>query len=221
MKAVALVSAGIDSPVAAYLMMKQGADVIALHMDNRPFTDDREIEKAGDLVRRLEEICEEGKNAGEIKENVRVTALMAPHGHAQAQFAKHCDRRYGCLLCKRQMYRVAEAVAERYDAAAMITGESLGQVASQTMENLRVESQAISIPIWRPLIGLDKVEIIRIAEGIGTFDISIRPGLCCTITPSKPATRGRIEKMLAEEAKLVDPSVEDLVRQAVEGLTEI
>ncbi len=215
MMAVALVSAGIDSPVAAYMMLRQGVDILALHMDNRPFTDNNEIEKGRELACRLRELVDARETPGTF------TACMAPHGHAQTQFAKLCDRHYGCLLCKRQMYRVAEAVAKKHGAVAVVTGESLGQVASQTMDNLSVESRAVSIPIWRPLIGLDKVEIIRIAEEIGTFDISIRPGMCCTVTPKKPATRGHIDRIVAEEAKLVDPSVDELVNIAMEGLEEI
>ncbi len=202
-KAIALISGGIDSPVATYLMMQKGVEVIALHMDNRPFTDDKYVEKAIALVRKLEQIT--GK---------KIKMYLAPHGGALMEFAKNCKINLECVLCKRMMLRVARRVAEMEGADAIITGESLGQVASQTLQNIRTEYQAAEgALILRPLIGLDKEEIIEIAKEIGTFDLSIQPGLCCTIVPEKPATRAKLGDVLEEEKKLeMDAMVEEVVK---------
>ncbi len=202
-KAIALISGGIDSPVATYLMMQKGVEVIALHMDNRPFTDDKYVEKAIALVRKLEQIT--GK---------KIKMYLAPHGISQLEFAKKCRTNLECVLCRRMMFRVARRVAEIEGAGAIITGESLGQVASQTLQNIRTEYQAAEgALILRPLIGLDKGEIIEIAKKIGTFDLSIQPGLCCTIVPEKPATRAKLGDVLEEEKKLeMDAMVEEVVK---------
>jgi len=123
-----------------------------------------------------------------------------------------------CVLCRRMMLRVAENLAGRYGAECIVTGESLGQVASQTLANIVVEEQATSLPVVRPLIGLDKVEIERMAKELGTYETSIGPGQCCTGAPQKPSTRSRLSDTLDEETKV------DLVRlaeQEAEGATEI
>lgn len=186
MKLVGLVSGGIDSPVAVYLAIAAGHDVVALHMDNRPFTDDATREKALRLAGQA------ARAAGR-----RIRTYVVPHGQAQMEFAQNCRGNLECVLCRRMMLRVAERIAAREGAQAVLTGESLGQVASQTLQNIRAEECAISIPVVRPLIGLDKTEIMDIARRIGTYDISISPGLCCTIVPKRPATyadRATVEK---------------------------
>jgi thiamine biosynthesis protein ThiI len=116
------------------------------------------------------------------------------------------------------MLRVAEALARRLGAAALVTGESLAQVASQTAQNLYVESQAVGIPVIRPLIGFDKEESIAIAKAIGTYDASIRRAVCCSVVPDRPATAARLEKILAEEAKL---DIAALVKEGLEGAKEV
>ncbi len=191
MRAISLISGGIDSPVATYLMLKRGIDVIAVHMDNRPFADDRIVEKFLKIIKHLEGIA--GK---------KIKTYIILHGNAQTEFAKNCKRKFQCLLCKRMMYRVAEEIAKKEGADAIITGESVGQVASQTLINLEVESQAIEMPIIRPLIGFDKEDIIRIAREIGTYEISIMPALSCTIVSEKPATQAKLEDVLTEEEKV-------------------
>lgn len=177
--------------MAAHLLLKQGAEIIAVHLDNRPFTDDREIDKAMVLIEHLRE-----RYAGKVKQ------ILIPHDESQKEFARNCNRHLQCVLCKRMMLRVGERIAEMEGAHAIVMGDSLGQVASQTLRNIKVESQAINIPVLRPLIGWDKVEIIDTAKDIGTYDISIRPGVCCTIVPKKPSTHAELERVLAEEEKI-------------------
>jgi tRNA uracil 4-sulfurtransferase len=203
-KLVSLISGGIDSPVAAYLMLKQGVDVIALHMDNRPFTDEKNYNKAVSLVHRLEEVTQRP-----------VPMYIVPHGPNHIAFARNCERHLHCLFCRRMMYRVASRVAQREGADGILTGESLGQVASQTLQNIFVENQAAGVPVVRPLIGFDKVEIIEIARKIGTYEISTLPGLCCTIVPKKPATAAKAEDLRVEEAKV---DINALVEKSLEGM---
>jgi thiamine biosynthesis protein ThiI len=208
LKGVLLLSGGIDSPIAGTMMLDRGFDLALLHMDNRPFTDDREYGKVLGLVKLLSEKAGRG-----------LEAYAAPHGlAAQAIVAKRCDRRFHCVLCRRFMLRTAEAVARKVGAEFIITGESLGQVASQTLKNLTAEDGATSLPVLRPLVGLDKAEVVERARRLGTFDVSTAPGLCCTIVPEKPATAASIEKIHAEEAKL---DVAAIVAAEMEGLREL
>ena len=204
MKVVSLISGGIDSPVSTYLMLRQGADVIVVHYDNQPFTDDKHLKKCLKLIGRLEE-----------RSGKKMKKYIVQHGPSQAAIAKNSNRRYQCVMCRRMMFRIAERVAQMEGAEALVTGESLGQVASQTLTNIRAEEQAVSLPILRPLIGLDKVEIERTAKEIGTYDISISPGLCCTIVPNKPSTNARLKVILEEESKFdIDSLVEDAIKGA-------
>jgi thiamine biosynthesis protein ThiI len=207
LRGLVLLSGGIDSPVAAYLMGRQGMDLILVHYDNRPFTSDQEIEKAKNLMRRLDEAL--GKNNPK---------LLVPHGKSQTEFARCCRRNMECVLCRRMMLRVAEKLAERHGADCIITGESLGQVASQTLANIYVEERATKLPILRPLIGFDKIEIEKIAKAIGTYEISILPGLCCTIAPKKPSTYSRLDTAVEEETRV---DLDRLAEEEANGATEI
>jgi thiamine biosynthesis protein ThiI len=202
-----MISGGIDSPVAGYMMIQNGWDVVALHMDNRPFTDDREVDKAFDLIRKLESAT--GRP---------IPKYMAPHKQNQLAIARNTDRHMQCVLCRRMMWRTAEALAHKVGAQALVTGENLGQVASQTLDNIGSHTDAVAIPMIRPLLGLDKEEIMRIARQIGTYAISTRPGLCCTIVPKKPATHSNLERVAKEEAKIQPP---ELLAQALEGLVRV
>ncbi len=177
MKAVSLLSGGIDSPVASYLISRAGADVVLLHMDNGPYCDDRAKENVIAIAKQLEKYT--GK---------RFPLYFAPHGPSQTAIHDACDRNYQCVMCKRAMHRTAGEFAKIVGADMIVMGDSLGQVASQTLKNIRAENTGMSIPIVRPLIGLDKTEIMEVAREIGTFDISISPSVGCTIVPHKVTT---------------------------------
>jgi thiamine biosynthesis protein ThiI len=208
MKGVLLLSGGIDSPVAGLMMLERGMDLVLLHMDNRPYADDHQVEKVRGLVALLS-----GRSGKELK------AYTMPHGRlAQAAIAEGCDRRYHCVLCKRAMLRGAEIAAAKVGACCIVTGESLGQVASQTLRNLRVIDSATSLPVLRPLIGLDKQEIVERARRLGSFELSTVPGTCCTLAPARPATAAQMERVLREEAKL---DIAGLMKSEMAGLLEL
>ncbi|MBN2599662.1 MAG: hypothetical protein JXA75_03890 [Candidatus Thermoplasmatota archaeon] len=201
MKLIALLSSGIDSPVAAYLLSKKAGELILMHADNRPFTDDREIEKFLRLASYLKTLVPS-----------KLSVLLLPHGKSLETYKTNCDNKYTCVVCKRMMLRYAEAIAHKEHADALVMGDSLGQVASQTLQNLRVVEQAVNIPILRPLIGFDKEDTIQIAKQIGTYELSIAPAQGCSAVPTKPSTQARLESILTEEQKI---NVEELVRQTV------
>ena len=198
MKAVVLVSGGIDSPVALYIMAKK-MECIALHMDNRPFGGDGE--KVTGLVRHISGIT--GR---------KIELLTVPFGSmVQREIYEKCEERYRCVMCKRMMYRVAEEIGRNEGAEIIVTGENLGQVASQTLQNLMVMESAIGMPVVRPLVGLDKEEIISIAKRIGTYEISIKKSESCSLVPSKPATSAPADVIKAEEEKI---DVEGMIKRA-------
>lgn len=186
MKLVALMSNGIDSPVASYIMSQRGAEVILLHMDNRPYTDDRSIEVVKSLKARLDEIT--GKE---------FPLYIAKHGDNQKTIHDGCDYHYQCVMCKRVMQRTARELAKKLGAEGIIMGDSLGQVASQTLRNIKSENIGLDFPVVRPLIGMDKEEIIKIAKDIGTFEISIRETDGCLMVPVRPITEANPEKVVA------------------------
>ena len=204
MKLISLLSGGIDSPVASYLMMKKGVDVVFVHMDNRPFIDDRPLEKVKKLVATLNK---------KTKKNAKL--YLIPHGKSQSVVVKKAKRKLTCLICRKIMLEVAIKIAKKEKAAGIITGESLGQVASQTLDNIYVENMGISVPVFRPLIGFDKEETIKIAKEIGTYEISILPGQCCNLIPPYPETHGKIDE-IKEAKRLVD--VDMLVNDAVKNV---
>jgi thiamine biosynthesis protein ThiI len=204
-KGVMLMSGGIDSPVALQMILRQGHEMVAVHMDNRPFTDDTPLEKVTDHLRLLREAWGQ-----------KVPLYVLPHGPTQIQLMRKTDRHVGCVLCRRFMWRSAEKVAEREGATFLVTGEALGQVASQTLSNMRSATISVRLPIVRPLIGFDKQEIEAVAKSIGTYGISTRPGLCCQAVPDRPATRSGLVQILGEEEKIdVDAMIDECVRRAV------
>jgi thiamine biosynthesis protein ThiI len=205
MRGVMLMSGGIDSPVGLHLMLRQGHEMVAVHMDNRPFTDDSPLDKVQEHLRLLRE-----------RYGQPIPLYLLPHGPTQITLMRTTDRHVGCVLCRRFMWRSAERVAERENAQFLVTGEALGQVASQTLSNMRSATSSVRLPIVRPLIGLDKQEIEAIAREIGTYMISTRPGVCCQAVPDRPATRSNLLQIQAQEALLdVDGIVDEVIRRAV------
>ena len=204
-KGLLLLSGGIDSPVAGYLCAKRGVVLDALHFESYPYTSDRAREKVASLAYAMEDYC------GKIKLTVASVTEIQEH------IKQYCHEDYFTLLLRRFMMRIAEKIAEKRDCRCLITGESLGQVASQTMNALNSTNSVVtSLCVHRPLIAMDKEDIVKLARKIGTFDISIQPYEdCCTVfTPRHPVTNPKMENILAEEAKL---DVEGLVERAVEG----
>ncbi len=189
MKAVALLSGGIDSPVALYIMAKK-MECIALHMDNEPFGGG-EAGKVEEMVKRISLILDK-----------KIDLYTVPFGRTiQEAIYENCDERYRCVMCKRMMYRVAEAAGREMGADIIVTGENLGQVASQTLQNLVVLDESVGMAVVRPLVGLDKEDIIDIAKRIGTYDISIKKAFPCGLVPSKPSTSAVLERIHEEEMK--------------------
>jgi len=191
-KGLLLLSGGIDSPVAGYMLAKRGVTLEALHFESFPYTSERAKEKVLELARLL---CEYTTH---IK--VHVISLT----HIQEELQRACNEDYFTILLRRYMMTLAERVARRNKCHALITGESLAQVASQTMKAIEATDNAVNMPVYRPCIGLDKEEIVAIARKIGTFETSILPYEdCCTVfTPRHPKTRPELDAVLAEESKL-------------------
>jgi thiamine biosynthesis protein ThiI len=202
MKFVSLLSSGIDSPVATYLISKNTDELILVHGDIKPFTDGREIENFTLLAGHLKKII-----------SCHMKTYVLSHGDSLNSFKQNCNNKYTCVFCKRTLLRYAEKIAEIEGADAIIMGDSLGQVASQTLQNIRVVDNAVKIPILRPLIGLDKDDVVKIAKEIGTYDLSILPDDGCNAVPSKPSTMAKLEKILEEENKI---DVNNLIKNAIE-----
>ncbi len=200
-----LMSGGIDSPVSLYYLLRQGHEMLAVHMDNRPFTDDSPLEKIVDHLQVL------GQAFGR-----KIPLYVLPHGPTQITLMRNTDRHVGCVLCRRFMWRSAERIAEREQATFLATGEALGQVASQTLSNMRSATVSVGLPIVRPLIGFDKLEIEAVARSIGTYAISTRPGVCCQAVPDRPATRSNLVQIVQQEERVdVEAIIDECVRRAV------
>ena len=207
-KAVSLLSGGIDSPVASWMMAKRGVALEMVHFFSYPYTSPEAKEKVLTLVKLLTPWCG------------RLTVHVVPFTRIQEQLRLHCPEALFTLLMRRFMMRISQRVAQRVGAHGLITGESLGQVASQTMEAMAVTGQVCSLPVFRPLVGMDKEEIIRVARKIGTFETSILPYEdCCTVfTPRHPKTHPKLEEILEAEAAL---DLEALVEEAVQGIERV
>ncbi len=192
-KGLLLLSGGIDSPVAGYMMCKRGVSIDAMHFSAFPYTSERALEKVKDLARILSEY-----QGTVVFHNVCVTEI-------QEELRDKCDEDYFTLLLRRFMMKIAERVAHKCGCKALITGESIAQVASQTMEALCVTDQTVDMPVFRPCIGMDKEDIVAISRKIDTYDTSILPYEdCCTVfTPRHPRTKPELEKVLKQQA-LVD-----------------
>ena len=206
-RVAALISGGIDSPVAAYRLMQRGCRIIFVHFHSVPYQDRTSQEKVRRLVQRL--------NRHQFSSRLYLVAF----GEIQRQIVASVARPLRVVLYRRMMLRIAEAIARKEKAKALVTGESLGQVASQTLDNMAVIQQAARLPILRPLVGMDKQEIIDQARRIGTFEISsISDQDCCQLfVPAHPATKARLNAVEAEESKL---ALAELVRYGVEKAVE-
>ena len=206
--AALLLSGGIDSPVAGWMIAKRGVQICAVHFHSYPYTSDRAKEKVLDLARKLSFSC------------CGIKVFVVPFTEIQMVIHEKCPEEYTTLIMRRYMMRIAERIAREQECEALITGESIGQVASQTMTALGTTDSVTKMPVFRPLIGFDKSEIISIARKIGTLEISELPYEdCCTVfTPRHPATHPKMEKILEGEAKL---DTEDLIAKAMKGVEMI
>jgi thiamine biosynthesis protein ThiI len=202
-KVAVMLSGGIDSPVAAWQMMKRGCQAMFVHFHSYPLVDRTSMEKASDLVEHL------------TRHQYESNLFMAPLGQIQKQIILSCPPSYRVVLYRRFMVRITEALARKNRAKAIITGESCGQVASQTLENIAVVDQVAGMPILRPLIGHNKEEIVDMAQEIGTFTTSILPDQdCCTLfVPKHPETKADLDTVLRLEESL---AVDEMVKDAVE-----
>ncbi len=197
-----MLSGGIDSPVAGYMMAKRGMQLSAVYFETPPYTSQR----ATDKVVRLAKIL--SRYAG------WVSLYVANFTEYQEQLAKHCPQEYFTILMRRGMMRVAEKIAQREGAGALVTGESLGQVASQTLSAMAVTENAIDMPVFRPCIGMDKEEIVEISRKMGAFETSIEPydDCCAMFSPRHPKLNPHLDEVLAAEAKV---DIEGLVERCV------
>ena len=186
---LSFLSGGIDSPVASWFMMKRGCKVIYLHFHSYPFTGEQSRQKVVDLATHLN------------RYQPKTTLLIVPFTDIQKAIKENCQERYRTILYRRFMYYIGNQLIKKYKALGYVTGEAVGQVASQTLENLACTEDAAAIPVLRPLIGMEKAEIISYSKLIGTFEISIQPFPdCCTVfQPRKPEVHGNIKTLQKEE----------------------
>ena len=207
-RAVSLLSGGIDSPVASWMIAKRGVALDMVHFFSYPYTSPEAKDKVLELARLL------------TPWTGRLTVHVVPFTAIQEELRRSCPQELFTLIMRRFMMRISQAVADRCGAKALVTGECLGQVASQTMEAMAVTGAVTRLPILRPVVGMDKEDIVRVAREIGTFDTSILPYEdCCTVfTPRHPRLRPTLEEVEAAEASL---DVEAMVRSAVEGIERV
>ena len=206
--AVTLLSGGIDSPVSTYMIAKRGVRLIPVHFFSFPYTSQQAKDKVVELGRQLTEYCG------------RMTLEVVPFTHIQEEIRDKCPEEYFTLIMRRFMMRIAKRIADANGAKAVVTGENLGQVASQTMEAMASTQAVIDMPVLQPLIGMDKEEIVTLARKIGTFETSILPYEdCCTVfTPKHPRTHPKLKDVEAAESAL---DIAALVDEAVKGIERI
>ena len=204
-RALSLLSGGIDSPVASWMVAKRGMEIEAIHFHSYPFTSEKSQEKVRDLAQILAKYC------GRIRLH-KVNIL-----EIQKAIGLHCKEEEMTIISRRFMMQIAQRVAEKRFCDALITGESIGQVASQTIQGLTCTNAAVSIPVFRPLIAMDKTEIVEIAQKIGTFETSILPEEdCCTVfSPKKPATKPKLDRIEKSQNAL---EVEKLIQDAIDNI---
>ena len=204
-KVISLISGGIDSPVSSWFMMKRGCTPIFVYFHSFPFVGEQSRQKVIDLVTHLSRYQPES------------TLIIVPFSDIQKAIKADCSEKNRTLLYRRLMYHIGEKIRDQYRALAFVTGEAVGQVASQTLENLNCTAAITTVPVLRPLIGMEKSEIIDWAKKIGTYEISIQPFPdCCTVfQPRKPEIHGKVREIEADEAHL---EVEQLVAKAMGNL---
>ena len=207
-RAVALLSGGLDSPVACYMMAKRGLALELVHFFSYPYTSEEARDKVLELARLISPYCG------------RMTVNIVPFTKIQEDLRRNCPEPYFTLAMRRYMMRISEMVAHRVGANALVTGESLGQVASQTMDAMAVTGAVCKLPVFRPVIGMDKEEIVRIARKIGTFDTSILPYEdCCTVfTPKHPKTHPKAEELEEIEQNY---NFQALCQEAFDGIERV
>lgn len=198
-KALCLISSGIDSPVAAYVMKQRGLDVMAVHFSNEPLAFKGPREKSIELCRHL---------------GIR-RIYIVKHGYlVQPELMRNCDNSSRCVLCRRMMFRISGRIAAKEGCDCLVTGENLAQVASQTLDNMTVADSAVHLPILRPLLCNDKQETVDLAKRIGTYQLSIEAASCCNAVPRSPLTKSVLGRIEHEENKL---EMERIVSSAVES----
>lgn len=205
-RAAVLISGGIDSPVAAYMMAKRGIELVAVHFASPPYTSELAEIKVMDLLKKVSAYCG------------TITTYVVPFTQIQEAIRDSCPEEYFTLVMRRIMMKISSIIAENQNCHALITGESLGQVASQTIYALQCTDRVAALPVFRPCIGMDKDEIIAVSRKIGTFDTSIQPYEdCCTVfTPKHPRTRPKPQDVEAAESKIegLDEMIETAVKSA-------
>ena len=204
-KCLVMLSGGIDSPVAAYLLLKRGVDITCIHYASPPYTNSGVIDKLEDILHKL------------TKYQPRIRLFIVPFTKIQEKIYEVSSEGYPITIMRRMMYRLASRLAKRLKINCLANGESIGQVASQTIDSLSVINEVTNMPVLRPLCTYDKVDIIKISEEIGTYDISIRPYEdCCTIfAPVKPKTSPHIDECLKIEEKF---DFESLIEEALNNV---
>ena len=204
-RAMSLLSGGIDSPVASWMVAKRGMELECIHFHSYPFTSEKSQEKVRDLAQILSKYC------GRVRLH-KVNML-----EIQKAIGLNCKDEEMTIISRRFMMRIAERVAESRHCDALVTGESIGQVASQTIQGLTCTNASVKMPVFRPLIAMDKTEIIEVAQKIGTFETSILPEEdCCTVfSPKKPVTKPKLDRIEKSENKL---DVEKLIQDAIDNI---
>ncbi|MBE7092569.1 MAG: tRNA 4-thiouridine(8) synthase ThiI [Clostridiales bacterium] len=207
-RAMLLLSGGIDSPVAGYMIAKRGVQLDGVHFYSFPHTSERAKEKVYELA---QELCDYV---------TRLSVFVVPFTHIQEEIYDKCPDQFMTILTRRFMMKISERIARLRNCGALVTGESIGQVASQTMESLNCTDSAVNLPVFRPVIGMDKLEIMEIAKNIGTYETSILPFEdCCTVfTPRHPSTKPKLQEVIKAEQLLDEEALIDEAMQMVERI---
>lgn len=208
-RAAVLISGGIDSPVAAYMMAKRGIELCSIHFASPPYTSELAEMKVMELLKKV------AQYSGVI------TTFVVPFTEIQEAIRDYCPEEYFTIIMRRVMMQISEILAREQNCSALITGESVGQVASQTMYALACTDCAVNMPVFRPCIGMDKEEIIAVSRKIDTFETSIQPYEdCCTVfTPKHPKTKPHIDDVIAAQNKI--ESLEEMINRAVAGVKKV